>query len=181
MLSSVLLFLLLPGNVLASCAGPMSLQEYKERADVIVVGKVTERNDEGHASLVVDKYYKGHGPNTISFTGRENFIDVTSIDFKPEVGKTYLLFLSLINGGLKTNACDGNKVLTNGLLPVEEKVLEESQLPSPAISPTPVPNGIKFTWQTFMIGLTLALILMAPFFLSAKKSQSKTKKKNVKK
>ncbi|MBI2011232.1 hypothetical protein HYS91_00540 [Candidatus Daviesbacteria bacterium] len=97
----------------ASCAGPFSLNEYKNMADVVVVGKVTSINN-SFANFEVEKYLKSQGEKEIKITGQESKEAITSVDFTFEEDKKYLLFLKQSTEGiLKTNSCMGNRELNN--------------------------------------------------------------------
>lgn len=109
------LFSFSPSSVLASCAPPVSLAEYQEQADIVVLGRITSVLNTS-AIVNVELYFKGHGgPLQIEVSGKESDSAVTSVDFAFEEDKKYLLFLKMSSGNLKTNACMGNKEVQDTL------------------------------------------------------------------
>ncbi|KXK08042.1 MAG: hypothetical protein UZ21_OP11001000851 [Microgenomates bacterium OLB22] len=119
-----------PSHVLASCAPAVSLAEYKDQADIVVLGQVTSISDTS-AIVNVELYFKGHGgPSQIEVTGQESKGAVTSVDFTFEENRKYLLFLKMDSGNLKTNACMGNKEVSDALTSEDLAVLGTGYSPS---------------------------------------------------
>lgn len=121
-----------PQIALASCAPPVSLAGYKEQAAMVVLGRVEKVNDKA-ATVVVERYFKGHGgPSQIQVTGKESDGAITSVDFSFEEGKRYLLFLQKLSGSsvLKTNACMGNKEITDDLSAEDRAMLGSGYSPN---------------------------------------------------
>lgn len=126
-LVAVVLFGFSVQNSMASCA-VSSLQEHYDRADLVVRGTAIELNDpwigEEHYSFSVDTFFKGEGPSRLKITGDQSSKGMTSVDFKIEEGKRYLLFLKGdADGLLRTDACSGNKEMQGPLSDEEIKVL----------------------------------------------------------
>jgi len=125
-------FLFSSKEVLASCAMPSTLSEYKEKADIVLLGKVTGSRGSYH-NVSVLRYFKGHdGPSQVKVTGRvsEEPSVYTSVDFNLEEGKKYLLFLKTSEGFLKTSDCVGNREAGEALSEEEVKVLGTGVSPS---------------------------------------------------
>ena len=125
----------------ASCAAE-PLSTVQARADVIVLGQVTQTTEQD-ARFVVHAYIKGRGPHELNVTGR-NSPDPrmhTSVDFIVEPGQRYLLFLTGSPLGLlRTDACAGNREGATALTPEELTVLGQGVPPDPAIAdPTRMP------------------------------------------
>lgn len=120
-----------PQTALASCAPPVSLAEYKEQADIVVLGRATNVSDDMTA-VSVERYFKGHGgPSQIQVTGKESDGAITSVDFSFEEGKRYLLFLKTSGSSvLKTNDCMGNKEVTEELSAEDRAVLGSGYSPN---------------------------------------------------
>lgn len=121
-----------PQIALASCAPAVSLVEYKEQADIVVLGQATTVSDTS-AIVTVERYFKGHGgPSQIQVTGKESDGAVTTVDFSFEEGKRYLLFLQKLSGSsvLKTNACMGNKEITDDLSAEDRAMLGSGHSPN---------------------------------------------------
>ncbi len=124
------LFSFSPRTAFASCAPPTSLAEYKEQADIVVLGRVASISDTS-AIVNMELYFKGHGgPSQIQVSGQESQGAVTSVDFSFEEDKKYLLFLKMDSGNLKTNACMGNKEVSDALTSEDLAVLGTGYSPS---------------------------------------------------
>lgn len=126
------LFVFSPQIVFASCAPPSTLTEYKEQADIVVLGKVTKVSNDS-STVSVERYFKGHGgPSQIQVTGKEDAQAITSVDFSFEEGKRYLLFLQKPSGNsvLKTNSCVGNREVANDLSTEDLSVLGSGYSPN---------------------------------------------------
>lgn len=111
---SILSFI--PHSALASCVPPVSIANYVEQADIVVLGRVTRVLDTS-AIVTVERYFKSQGgPLQIEVTGQESSGFVTSVDFTFEEDKKYLLFLQNQSSNiLKTNACMGNREVQDAL------------------------------------------------------------------
>ncbi len=119
-----------PHVALASCAPAISFSEYKQQADIIVLGRVSSVSDTS-AIVNVERYFKGHdGPSQIQVSGQESPGAVISVDFSFEEDKKYLLFLKMDSGNLKTNACMGNKEVPDALTSEDLAVLGTGYSPS---------------------------------------------------
>lgn len=115
--------------VLASCAA-FSLAQHKDRADIIALGTI-QNNSSTYASLDVEKYFKGEGPELLRVTGQASKEVVTSNDFSFQKGKRYLLFLKNDPDGIfRTNLCMGTREITNNLTDKETLVLGNGYAPT---------------------------------------------------
>lgn len=139
-------------EVFASCKAPVPLSEYKEWADIIVLGKVTSY-DGLIANVSVDKYFKGHGgPSQIKVTGKlsPDTNQISSVDFEMYEGKKYLLFLRTgVLDVLKTNNCDGNKEVLDNLSEEDLKVLGTGYSPSGNTQDVNYSDLNKVVWPLF--------------------------------
>ncbi len=124
-----------PKTALAKCA-VLTTQEYRKQADIVLSGTATIVVGQD-AFISVDKYYKGRGPETVRMTGNVSDKGVSSIDFKPEEGKKYLLFFKLTDTDeLRTTACMGNKEIPDGVGAADTIALGKSKFTNP--TPTPL-------------------------------------------
>lgn len=133
----------------ASCAGPEPLSTLQARADVIVLGQVTQTTEQD-ARFVVDTYIKGRGPHELNVTGRYSTDPPmqTSVDYIFKPGKRYLLFLTGSPPGLlRTNACAGNREDATALTPDELAVLGQGVPPDSATA-DPTASGPQTTLAT---------------------------------
>ncbi|HRN96344.1 MAG TPA: hypothetical protein PLD54_02780 [Candidatus Levybacteria bacterium] len=125
-----LVFSFVPHTALASCAPAVSPSEYKEQADIVVLGRVKSISDTS-AIINVERYFKGHGgPSQIEVSGQESQGTITSVDFTFEEDKKYLLFLKMDSGNLKTNACMGNEEVQGALSEEDLAILGTGYSPS---------------------------------------------------
>lgn len=166
----LILFLFSGANqAYASCAGPFTLEEYRDMADLVVLGKAADADDP--ARVNVEKYFKGSGPREIKVSGRagpapglwggagDGRSITSSIDFSFEEGKRYLLFLQNESGGIyKTNQCKGNRIVENDLSSEEQGVLGSGQEPLGEDSP----GKVSPSWQ--MAGLAALILLVVLTF-----------------
>lgn len=140
----------LSGTAFASCIGLLSISEYKDMADVVVLGTV-KNSFLNYYIFSVEKYYKGKGPKEIKVTGKESENAVTSIDYSLENNKTYLLFL---NGStaqvLKTSQCMGSREV-NSKLSIKEVSSLGSSLP---------PESLKNKEFIAALALIIAVVLL---------------------
>ncbi len=122
-----------PPAALASCAPPVSLEEYRDRADLVVLGTVQGAAGR-HVNVAVERYFKGQGPQLIRVTGRQSDDPraVTSVDFEFQDGSRYLLFLrKSATQELRTDACAGNRPVGSQLTAEEAGVLGDGSAPRP--------------------------------------------------
>ncbi len=167
-----------PHVAFASCAPAVSLAEYKEQADIVVLGRVTSIADTP-AIFNVERYFKGHGgPSQIEVSGQEAPGTVTSVDFAFEEDKKYLLFLKMDSGNLKTNACMGNKEVTGNLSEEDRAVLGSGYSPngytqdlSSSQTSETVEKSVNTNMLLPIIGGALGLGLVA-FVLKKRKRKS---------
>ena len=129
--SALVLFLAgVPLTASASCVAS-SLEEQKERADIILIGTVSKILD-GRVNISVEKYFKGRWINAVTVTGRAALESgaITSVDFEMVQGNRYLLFLK---GNppelLTTNACSGSREIDGNPSAEETKVLGAGYVP----------------------------------------------------
>lgn len=123
--------LLVPAVGSAQCA-PISLQEKKDQADVILTGEVfsTVEDETGGQEVYLDPLtvFKGTVEDTVIIAD-PNGQEVTTVDmdFSEESG-TYLLFLKSQNDGtFTTSKCMGSYALTGELSQEEKQVLGEGK------------------------------------------------------
>jgi hypothetical protein len=130
------LFPLFSRQTLAKCVSGLSLSEYRKQADIVISGTVNVVRDKDFF-VVSDMYYKGRGPETVRIIGSMSDADISTIDFLPDQGKRYLLFLKFTDSdGLRTNVCMGNRMIEQGLSVADKTALGTSKL-----TPTPTPPG----------------------------------------
>lgn len=152
--------LFIPQIALASCAPPVSLAEYKEQAAIVVLGRVEKVNDKA-AIVVVERYFKGHGGlSQIQVTGKESDGAVTSVDFSIEEGKRYLLFLQKLSGSstLKTNACMGNKEITDDLSAEDRAMLGKGYSPNGSTQELSKTESDKQTAESVNMNVLLPIV-----------------------
>jgi hypothetical protein len=139
-------------NAWASCIEPLTLTEYKNQADFVVIGTASGQISNYH-NFSVERYYKGTGPATIKVTGRaSDTAAATSVDFDIEFGKKYLLFLEgPISGVLKTNSCSGSREIAGFLGTEEANAL--------GVGTTPI-YGSEAQNNQIALGLTALIILL---------------------
>lgn len=144
-------------STFASCAPPASTSENTTRADVVISGTITELTDK-YALLEVETYYKGQGPDTLKVTGRISPNSYSSVDLELTKGARYLLFLK---GGpkdiLQANACNGSRILTNGLSREEQNGLGTGATPS--AKPATVQDRDVTPGYALAAGLLIGLLL----------------------
>lgn len=163
--SILIIFSLLPFSpriAFASCALPVSLAEYKEQADIVVLGKVTNVSN-SFATVTVERYFKGRGGRSeIQTTGKESDSAISSVDFSFEKDKKYLLFLKTSQDILKTNACMGNKEVRDTLTSEDISVLGSGYSPNVT---TEAKNNfpIKTIAVTLVVGLTILGVVIFSF------------------
>lgn len=136
-----------PRPIYASCIGPLSVNEYKEDADVVVIGTVNGLQN-GTANFLVEKYFKGSGEKEIKVSGSESSVKgvVTSVDYTFSDGERYLLFLNQTDSDvLKTNLCMGNRIIEN------ELSSEEIDALGTGISPELLPPLVSQDKNTLLI------------------------------
>lgn len=118
------------GNVWASCMGPLTMEQYRDSADFVVLGQASASSGT-YSTFAVEKYYKGTGPAALKVTGRASDTGaVTSVDFDIATGKKYLLFLEGdVSSVLKTNSCSGSREVAGFLGAEEVNALGEGKTP----------------------------------------------------
>lgn len=165
----------------AQCIGIIPLDYQIERADVVVMGRA-ENVDSSYTTIVVERYYKGHGgPSKIRVTGREspgaNWI--TSSDFGFEQGKKYLLFLkNHYSGVLRTTLCTGNKIIDGSLNSEDIAVLGSGYSPTSSEN-LKISSKLEWlvnnSWMPYAsVGLGGTAVLGALFFVLKKSKHKKT-------
>jgi hypothetical protein len=146
-LFSVSQLLFVTPSVYASCLA-QTVTEHADNADIIVTGTVSTVSNSA-ATVLVDRYYKGHGgPGTLVF---ERGPEITSIDIFLEEEKKYLLYVRIENNTYRTDLCMGSREVTDGLSEDEIAVLGEgrefvpSSLPgnNPPKEPPPTVKNIN--------------------------------------
>ena len=160
-LVNIVAFNLFLGNAFASCVA-RSFQEKKDGADIIAIGIIHNAYTDTPytpSKFVVEKYYKGNGPASITVFGGTG---KTTVDIGFQNGRKYLLFLDGRPGEiLNTNSCMGNRELENGLTQEENSILGQGY-PSQATSTSVgTPNLIA-------LAVILIILLIATPFLSNK-------------
>lgn len=144
-------------STFASCAPPASISENTARADVVVSGTITALTDK-YALLGVERYYKGQGPDTLKVTGRISPNSYSSVDLELTKDARYLLFLKGDpKDTLQANACNGSRILTNGLSQEEQSGLGTGAIPS--AKPASVQDRNVLPGYALAAGLAIALFL----------------------
>lgn len=107
--------LLSAGPVAASCVGP-TMPDAIAVTDSVFVGTVTGLSLDGRtATIAVEEIWRG--PDLASSVlvrgGPDANGGITSVDLIWQAGAKYLVFASIVNGGLETNACTNTAVWTD--------------------------------------------------------------------
>ena len=163
-LALLLVSLLAPAGVFASCAGPFTIQEYVNMADVVVSGTVRGEEYLGYFNLHVDRYYKGTGPEKIGVSGRQfDNGGITSVDYDLKPDQRYLLFLKKVNSNYyKTNDCSGNKIIEEGkiVLTSEEAAVLGIGTPAHLTQRNAILASENLGWLVAIIGFGYVLPIM---------------------
>lgn len=181
----IIMFIVLSGMVglfspqaLAMCVDRGSLKEYRQAADIVVVGtaSIVVDND---GFISVDEYIKGHGPDTVRVTGRAAKDSISSIDFQLQEGKKYLLFLNFAGSDqLRTDACAGNKELgTEGLSAADRSALGKSKITQVVREKLKTGNHYVITTQAMVLMVTSGSIIFGLLLMSILKERKKIKAK----
>lgn len=157
------------GQAFASCAGPLSIELYQDRADLVVTGTVQDSGLPGHYNFSVATYFKGQGPQVIKVSGTESTVPglVTSVDFTFTSGDSYLLFLQAGADSIyRTNQCDGSRGFQDDLTEEEIAVLGTGSTPPP---PDPTPT----LWQTKLFAVAILVSISAVLLLKRHRHRHK--------
>lgn len=144
-------------STLASCAPPATVAENTARADIVITGTITDTSN-SYSLITVETYYKGQGADFLKVTGRISPNSYSSVDLELTKGAKYLLFLKgEPKDILQANACNGSRILTNGLSREEQSGLDTGATPS--AKPAAVQGRDSMSGYALAAGLTAALLL----------------------
>lgn len=158
---------LLPGTVLASCAGFPAIEEHLERAEIVFIGTVVSLADSDRTAVVdVEEVWRGEEiPARVTVYGAADPDDptmMTSVDRVYASSTRYLFAVTLDEGRLRDDSCTATREWSEDLAALR---------PTTVTTPVPVESDPGAGVPAPAIAIVLAVIAIGAVGLLAFRSR----------